>query len=37
VDIIFGEPIDPKRFSNAADPYGALTEALKNEVKKLVD
>jgi len=37
VDIIFGEPIDPKRFRNAADPYGALTEALKNEVKKLVD
>jgi long-chain acyl-CoA synthetase len=37
VDIIFGEPIDPKRFSNAADPYVALTEALKDAVKQLVE
>jgi long-chain acyl-CoA synthetase len=37
VEISFGEPIDPKRFSNAAEPYVALTEALKNAVKQLVD
>jgi long-chain acyl-CoA synthetase len=37
VDIIFGEPIDPKRFSNAEDAYVALTEALKGAVKQLID
>jgi long-chain acyl-CoA synthetase len=37
VDIILGEPIDPKRFSSAADPHAALTEALKNAVKQLAD
>jgi long-chain acyl-CoA synthetase len=37
VDVVFGEPIDPKRFSSSADPYTALTEALKSAVKQLVD
>lgn len=35
VEIRFGEPIDPKRFSSAADPYAALTEALKDAVRNL--
>jgi long-chain acyl-CoA synthetase len=37
VDITFGEPIDPKRFSSAPDPYAAFTEALKSAVKQLAD
>jgi long-chain acyl-CoA synthetase len=37
VDIGFGEPIDPKRFSSAADPYAAFTEALKSAVKQLAE
>ena len=35
VEIRFGEPIDPKRFSGAPDPYAALTEELRNAVRKL--
>jgi long-chain acyl-CoA synthetase len=37
VRVTFGEPIDPKRFRDAADPYAALTEELKSAVQKLVD
>jgi long-chain acyl-CoA synthetase len=35
VEFHFGEPIDPKAFSTTADPYGALTEKLRNDVKAL--
>ena len=35
VEIVFGGPIDPRLFANASDPYSALTEALRNEVKRL--
>jgi len=37
VEIRLGEPIDPKGFASAPDPYTAFTEALKNAVKQLVD
>ncbi|HET9943242.1 MAG TPA: AMP-binding protein [Terriglobia bacterium] len=36
VEVIYGEPIDPKRFSGAPDPYAALTEEMKSAVKKLI-
>jgi long-chain acyl-CoA synthetase len=35
VEVRFGEPIDPKRFSGASDPYAPLTEELKDAVRKL--
>jgi long-chain acyl-CoA synthetase len=35
VSVAFGEPLDPRKFADAADPYGALTEALKKAVEKL--
>jgi long-chain acyl-CoA synthetase len=35
VEFHFGEPINPKTFADAADPYAALTEKLQNEVKSL--
>jgi long-chain acyl-CoA synthetase len=31
----FGDPIDSRCFSEAADPYAAITEKLRNEVKRL--
>src|SRR5207302_4926526 len=31
----FGEPIDPKTFAQAADPYTSITEKLLNDVKVL--
>jgi long-chain acyl-CoA synthetase len=37
VEVIFGDPIDPRAFAEAADPYTALTEALRVEVKKLYE
>ena len=36
VEVTFGEPIDPSSFTEAADPYSALTESLKAAVEKLV-
>ena len=36
VDIIVGEALDPKGFKNAADPYTAVTEALKSAIGKLI-
>jgi 1-acyl-sn-glycerol-3-phosphate acyltransferase len=35
VEIVFGEPIDPRRFANNPDSYGALTEHLRQTVKNL--
>jgi long-chain acyl-CoA synthetase len=37
VDITFGEPLDPKGFQSAADPYGEFTDALKTAIAKLID
>jgi long-chain acyl-CoA synthetase len=36
VEILFGEPLDPKPFKQAADPYTAFTEALKAAIAKLL-
>ena len=36
VNVAIGEPIDPRKFADMADPYGALTEAMKNAVQKLI-
>jgi hypothetical protein len=35
VEIHYGEAIDPGAFRTAADPYGAITERLRSEVKIL--
>jgi long-chain acyl-CoA synthetase len=35
VEFHFGKPIDPRAFSQAADPYQAITEKLRNEVTVL--
>lgn len=35
VEIHFGSPINPRAFSEASDPYAAITEKLRNEVKVL--
>jgi long-chain acyl-CoA synthetase len=35
VEIHYGEAIDPGAFHNFADPYGAITERLRNDVKIL--
>ena len=37
IEFIFGDPIHPGAFANATEPYGALTEALREEVKRLAD
>jgi long-chain acyl-CoA synthetase len=37
VRVTFGEPVDPKKFGDAADPYGAVTDAMKKAVEKLCD
>jgi long-chain acyl-CoA synthetase len=36
VEIIFGDPIDPRSFASAPDPYLALTDALKTAIRELV-
>jgi long-chain acyl-CoA synthetase len=36
VDVIFGEPLDPKGFSGAADPYSAFTDAMKAAIAELI-
>jgi 1-acyl-sn-glycerol-3-phosphate acyltransferase len=35
VEIHFGDPIDPRAFAAAPDPYAAITQKLKDEVKVL--
>jgi long-chain acyl-CoA synthetase len=35
VEYVFGDPIDPRSFKDAADPYSAITEKLRNDVKVL--
>jgi long-chain acyl-CoA synthetase len=35
VEIVFGKPIDPRQFSEAPDPYAALTEQLRETVREL--
>src|SRR5439155_13561053 len=35
VEIHFGDPIDPRAFGAAPDPYAAITEKLQNDVKIL--
>ena len=37
IEIVFGDPIDPKPFASFPDPYAALTEKLRNDVKVLAD
>jgi long-chain acyl-CoA synthetase len=37
VEIYIGDPIDPITYSQAADPYAALTEELQSRVKVLSD
>jgi len=35
IEFHFGDPIDPKAFGGASDPYATITEKLRNEVKRL--
>jgi long-chain acyl-CoA synthetase len=35
VEIVFGKPIDPLAFEDSQDPYLAITERLRTDVKKL--
>jgi long-chain acyl-CoA synthetase len=35
IEFHFGEPVDPRAFGNAADPYTAITDKLRTEVKTL--
>jgi len=35
IEFHFGDPIDPKGFADSADPYSAVTERLRKEVKTL--
>jgi long-chain acyl-CoA synthetase len=35
IEFHFGDPIDPRAFGQAADPYAAITEKLRNDVKVL--
>jgi hypothetical protein len=35
VEVVFGKPIDPRNFSAASDPYIALTEHLRDTVRRL--
>jgi 1-acyl-sn-glycerol-3-phosphate acyltransferase len=35
IEFHFGDPIDPKGFGASADPYSALTERLREDVKAL--
>jgi long-chain acyl-CoA synthetase len=36
VRVVFGKPIDPRAYAGAADPYGAVTDAVKSSVEKLI-
>jgi 1-acyl-sn-glycerol-3-phosphate acyltransferase len=35
IEFHFGAPIDPRAYSRAADPYAAITDKLRDEVKLL--
>jgi len=35
IEFYFGDPIDPKAFGSAPDPYTAITEELQKDVKSL--
>ena len=35
VEFHFGDPIDPKAFALASDPYAAITDELQKDVKRL--
>jgi 1-acyl-sn-glycerol-3-phosphate acyltransferase len=35
VDIVFGDPIDPRAFADSPDPYAAMTEKLRSDVESL--
>ncbi len=35
IEIAFGKPIDPQQFTNEPDPYAALTDYLRQAVKRL--
>ena len=35
IEVHFGDPIDPTAFAGAADPYAAITEKLRQDVKTL--
>jgi long-chain acyl-CoA synthetase len=35
VEVHFGDAIDPRAFSHTADPYGAITERVRDQVKIL--
>jgi long-chain acyl-CoA synthetase len=37
IRIVFGDPIDPRAFVEFPDPYAALTDKLKNDVRVLSD
>jgi long-chain acyl-CoA synthetase len=37
IEIVFGKPIDPRHFACAADPYGELTDHLRDAVDKLTN
>ena len=36
VTVVFGKPIYPRAYSDAADPYGAVTDAVKMSVENLI-
>jgi long-chain acyl-CoA synthetase len=36
VTVVFGDPVYPRSFADASDPYAAMTEALKDSVEKLL-
>jgi long-chain acyl-CoA synthetase len=35
IEVHFGDPIDPTAFGSSSDPYAAITEKLRNDVKVL--
>jgi len=35
IEIVFGKLIDPRDFAGTADPYAALTDALRDRVSSL--
>jgi long-chain acyl-CoA synthetase len=35
IEFHFGDPIDPRAFAKASDPYAAITETLRGKVKEL--
>jgi 1-acyl-sn-glycerol-3-phosphate acyltransferase len=35
IEVHFGDPIDPTAFASSSDPYAAITEKLRHDVKVL--